>query len=186
MPFFLVVLLSIFPLTSLDRDEGGFVVKISASDQYMRECVQLGLALRFQFIAQMCHKREFWFDDCARERKAIATLTFDPITGQYQVERDLYDDGLVPVQRNFGDLNEAFSFAARSLEFSEKYLAAGQNRFRISRLGPESDSLTLQYKAIVFCQQNYNRTIDRIARLLTFGWIHLERYESDWQEVEVP
>lgn len=186
MPFFLVVLLSILPLTSLDRDEGGFVVKISASDQYMRECVQLGLALRFQFIAQVCQKREFWFDDCARERKAIATLTFDPITGQYQVERDLYDDGLVPVQRNFGDLNEAFSFATKSLEFTEKHLAAGQTRFRISRLGPDSDSLTLKYKAIAFCQQNYNRTIDRIARLLTFGLIRLERYESDWQELEVP
>jgi hypothetical protein len=186
VPFFLVVLLSMLPLTSLDRDERGFIVKISASDQYMRECVQLGLALRFQFIAQVCHKRALWFDDCARERKAIATLTFDPITGQYQVERDLYDDGLVPLQRNFGDLNEAFSFAASSLEFTEKHLAAGQNRFRISKLSPNSDSLTLHYKSIAFCQQNFNHTIDRIARLLTLGWIRLERYESDWQEVEVP
>jgi hypothetical protein len=186
VPFFLVVFLSILPLTSLDRDDGRFVVKISASDKYMRECVQLGLALRFQFIAQVCRKRELWFDDCARERKAIATLTFDPITGQYQVERDLYDDGLVPVQRNFGDLNEAFTYAAHSIEFTEKHLAAGENRFRISKLAADSDSLTLQYKAIAFCQQNYNHTIDRIARLLTLGLIRLERYESDWQEVEVP
>jgi len=186
VPLLLVVLLAILPLTSLEHEGQRFTVKINSSDQYMRECVQLGLALRFQYIAQVCRQRELWFDDCARERKAIATLTFDPITGQYQVERDLYDDGLVPLQRNFFDLSEAFNFAAKSLEFTEKHLAAGHNRFRISKIKPENDHLTLQYKAIAYCQQNYNYTIDRVARLLTFGLLYLDRYESDWQEVEVP
>jgi hypothetical protein len=130
--------------------------------------VQQGLELRYQYLVQVCQERSWWFDKCERERKAIATLYFDPITGAYEVERDLYDDAKVPNQRSFASIDDAFPFAGRSMLFSSDFL-------RINKGG------LIKYRALAYCVQGYNRTLDRLAQVLSLGLVSFERYDSGWK-----
>jgi hypothetical protein len=157
-------------------------MRIDMAEQHMRECVNLGLSLRVEFSMQVCVKRRWWFDDCARERKAVTTLSFDPITGFYHFESDLHDDSRVPSQRNFIDVGEALNAALLSPHFTIRYLAAGHKRFDIRKAGGQT--LVLRYRARSYCQQYYNNSIDRIARVLTLGFVRLEQYDSTWQELD--
>jgi hypothetical protein len=186
---FLVVLFMVLPTTLLhhtaknESKEESYTISITPPDRYMRECVQLGLELRYQFLAKVCKPRDFWLDDCTRVRKATANLHFDPITGEYQVERDLFHDALLPNRRSFSSLKAAFKFAGHSMEFSKHLLSAGHKRFRISSANV---GLKMSYKGLAYCQQSYNKTIDRIAQFFTLGLIRIERYESNWATIDLP
>lgn len=180
MMVFLLAVLFAVPNALFDYDSGrGFSVHVDATTQQMRACVQQGLELRYQFVVQVCRERSLWFDDCAKKRKGISTLYFDPITGSFQVERDLYGDGKDPSQRSFSAAAEAFPVAGASMRFNPEFLGLKKPEFA------ESDRLILRYRSGAYCKQHYNRTLDRIAQTLSLGFLGFERYDSGWNEVKI-
>ncbi len=177
---FLLVVLFAVPNSLLDyQSDGGVGVHLDTTTQQMRACVQQGLELRYQFVVQLCRERTYWFDDCAKKRKGVSTLSFDPITGSFQVERDLYDDGKAPSQRSFAVATEAFPVAGSSMLFYPELLGLKKHEFA------ESNRLILRYRTGAYCKQHYNRTLDRIAQTLSLGFLGFERYDSGWNEVEI-
>ncbi len=151
------------------------VLELRGQNLMMRKCLTAGLVLKFRYTAQLCRRQRYWFDDCGKERRSYAEIRFDPILLGYTVDQDLLDDGKATKRFRFGHSQSAFDLASRSKEFFYDFLGGGLERFGVY-------PLYVRYKAKVYCNENYNQTIDRIAKFISFGLLDLGDFDSDWQE----
>jgi hypothetical protein len=166
------------PAIKLTSDKESLSLQLTGLSSAMRRCVSAGLEIKIAFNAQLCRRQSYWFDECGTERKAKAELRFDPISLTYTVEQDLLDDSVKPIRARLNRSQEAFDLANRSLPFSLAFLGGGRERFGVY-------PLYIRYKAKTFCNENYIRTLDRVARIISFGFVNLAGFESDWQEADV-
>jgi hypothetical protein len=152
------------------------VLRVNGQNKMMRNCLNVGLELKYRFSAQLCRRQNYWFDDCSPINKSFAHIKFDPILRGYTVEKYLLLEKSA-AKENKETLNtyeKSLSSAAISQRFYYSILGEGKERFGVY-------PLYLRVQAKIYCNERYNSTLGRIAKFVSLGLLTLGSYESEWE-----
>jgi hypothetical protein len=154
------------------------ILKIDGQNRMMRNCLKVGLELKYRFSAQLCRRQDYWYDDCGSIRKSFSQIKFDPILSGYLVEKDLLSDEDRPFKERVNSYLESIKLAQTSTRFFYSVLGEGKERFGVY-------PLYIRAQAKVYCNENYNSTLARVAKFVSFGLLKLGSFESDWVEFSI-
>ncbi|MCB0340035.1 MAG: DUF4390 domain-containing protein, partial [Bdellovibrionales bacterium] len=85
-------------------------VTVKVNPEIQRDLIKIvsdGLRVKYRIQLKLCFKRSAWFDHCFDERKQVNEIKFDPVSENYLVTTDLFDDGADPKVESFTDFEQA-------------------------------------------------------------------------------
>lgn len=164
------------PLFTVQETAGTVRGILQGRNEFMEQCVQGGLELRFKYEFSICRRRSFWFDHCTDTRSEIVGLRYEPVSAVYVVTRDRLGDATGPQVHRHIALDSAFGESSEMAPMSEVFLTDGSSEFSRGRRYARG-------KVIVWCKQEKDQTLEHLAEGLSFGLARSNRFDSGIQEL---
>ena len=158
----------------LSSSRDGVVIRASAQDDRINQCLQGGLQLRFKFETRICYRRNFWFDGCGTERIEVHSVQFDPIKEEYNVVADVHHDVDPPKGKTVKTAQDALNLATSLNQLAVAELDGA------SDLAPDRKGAYLGVRVLSECRGESGGILAIIPTLLSFGLIDSSISDSGW------
>jgi hypothetical protein len=160
-----------------DRENHFFIAKLNSPPSLVKNCIKGGLDLRARYEVQTCKINRLWFDECFKSRIATRQLKSDAITQEINLVSDIHADSRQPNKKRLKSYFQALEIVTSSPKIALNTVEGGKDLLLNS---PKS---YLRYRITYFCEQDYSRTLDSIAKVLSLGLIGFPSYDSGWLEI---
>ena len=154
--------------------QDGINIRAEAQSEFIKQCLQSGLALRFSYHQQFCYRRSFWFDGCRKERVEVREVVYDPIAEQYRYSTDMLGDGDRPVQNSVPSAQEALELLS-AVKGVKLHLLEGFEEAAKIRSGAY-----LGVRVVAECRGASPGFFGQIPLILSFGMIDNSTFDSGW------
>lgn len=170
----------------------GLRVAVDGRNEALETCAESSLDLKVKYAAAICDKKRFWFDDCKNQRVYLRTLRFDPLRGEYKVISDTIEDRLVPEERSYQELENAWAATFELEHLPLKFLARGE----VSVFDTDRPYIEVRVKAS--CTQGGSKRLDNLATNLAtnlannfatnlvFGLSDIKAFDSGMVRLDIP
>jgi hypothetical protein len=149
-------------------------ISVQAPDQFISQCLDSGLELKYRFHVRWCRRRVGWFDACEREFMEDHHVRFDPIAQQYTLVFDTHRDVEQPKTMLASSSKEAFDAVSslRALKLS-KLPGAASGKY-------DSKRSYVEVRVTAECKVEGNDILADIPYILSFGLINPSFSDSGW------
>ncbi|NDC37610.1 MAG: DUF4390 domain-containing protein [Proteobacteria bacterium] len=149
-------------------------VSVREPDQFISQCLDSGLELKYRFYVRLCRRRAGWFDACEREHMEDHHVRYDPISQNYTLVFDTHRDAEGPKSMIVTSAKAAFD-AVSSLR-SVTLLKLRQE----SKKALDPARAYIGVRVTAECKGEGNAILTEIPYILSFGAINPAISDSGW------
>ena len=151
----------------------GIAVSAEGQNDFISQCIEGGLKVRYRFDMRLCRSRTMWFPDCGPTRTETRSMQYDPISQQYNVTVDTYHDNEAPHSVVVGTAKDALAIAESVRRLPLAQLPSAGARF-------EKKGAYVAVRAVAECKGESSGIFERIPLILSFGLIDSSVSDSGW------
>lgn len=149
-------------------------VSVQGTDNYIYQCLDSGLELRYRFQLKLCRRRTGWVDGCEETRMVTHRVQYDPISQNYTIVYDTHGDEEGPSRIVVGSSAEALE-GLSSLRVIE---IEGLPRDAERIIDPKKSYVSVRVTAE--CRGEGTDIIAQIPYILSFGAFNPSVSDSGW------
>lgn len=175
--FFLNILFAVLPEIVSWQNDGKMIFQVKEQNNQLQECIKSS-EYKFRIKYRVCYRRKNWLDHCYREMQQNNWITFNPVSGIYQVKKDVLKDNAKETLKSFDDLDDAIDEVSKTnpiilSDLKTKYVKWNRSQKKYISVRFNSE-----------CKES--RRFDyMLLRVLSFGLISNKETESDWVDFVV-
>lgn len=173
----LSIIFSFIPEIISWQNHGKIVFHIKEENSFLEECIKSS-EYKFRIQYKLCYRRDNWFDNCDDIVQQNNWINFNPITGIYQVKKDLLRDDQAETVKTFDDLDSAVESLSKiyPIKLSD-----------LKKKNPKWYKSSKKYISVRFNSECKNtRGLDYfMLRVFSLGMISNKETESEWVDFKI-
>lgn len=149
-------------------------VSVQGADNFIYQCLDSGLELRYRFQLRLCRRRTGWLDGCDETRMVTHRVQYDPISQNYTIVYDTHGDEEGPNRIVVNSATEALESLSslRSIEIE------GLPREPERIIDPKKSYVSVRVTAE--CRGDGADILAQIPYILSFGAFNPSLSDSGW------